>query len=173
VQDAIEHAANLQTLRLNSDYIDLKNRATPFMLAILRIRSLWNSKLRANLATYFAALKAAEIAVANIPPVEIEYLPDDIPVLGDRLPIGTRVYEFDSYSLRLTVSTVESENIAYYSFHPEGVAATYELSNGRSVKSDLQSGFSNIKHYLEGEQANLDLHDAVTARIEELQELLR
>ena len=172
-QDAIEHAANLQTLRLNSDYINLKNRATPLMLALLRVRSLWNSKLRANLATYFAALKAAEIAVANIPPVDIEYMPDDIPVLGDRLPIGTRVYEFDSYSLQLTVSTVESENIAYYSFHPEGVAATYELSNGRSVKSDLSSSFYNIKYYLEGEQANLDLQDAVTARIEELQELLR
>jgi hypothetical protein len=172
-QDAIEHAANLQTLRLNSDYINLKNRATPLMLALLRVRSLWNSKLRANLATYFAALKAAEIAVANIPPVEIEYMPDDIPVLGDRLPIGTRVYEFDSYSLQLTVSTVESENIAYYSFHPEGVAATYELSNGRSIKSDLSSSFYNIKYYLEGEQANLDLHDAATSRIEELQELLR
>lgn len=172
-QDAIEHAANLQTLRLNSDYIDLKNRASPIVLAILRIRSLWNSRLRANLATYFAALKAAEIAVANIPPVEVEYLPDDIPVLGDRLPIGTRVYEFDSYSLRLTVSTVESESIAYYSFHPEGVAATYRLSNGRSVKSDLQSGFSNIEHYLDGDTAKEIMQDSVTARIEELQELLR
>jgi hypothetical protein len=172
-QDAIEHAANLQTLRLNSDYINLKNRATPLMLALLRIRSLWNSKLRANLATYFAALKAAEIAVANIPPVEIEYMPDDIPVLGDRLPIGTRVYEFDSYSLQLTVSTVESENIAYYSFHPEGVAATYELSNGRSVKSDLQSGYSNVTYYLNGSIAKGVMQDAVTARIEELQELLR
>jgi hypothetical protein len=68
---------------------------------------------------------------------------------------------------------VESENIAYYSFHPEGVAATYELSNGRSVKSDLQSGFSNIEHYLDGEIANRRMRDAVTARIEELQELLR
>ncbi len=172
-QDAIEHAANLQTLRLNSDYIDLKNRATPIVLTILRIRSLWNSKLRANLASYFASLKAAEIAVANIPPVEVEYLPDDIPVLGDRLPIGTRVYEFDSYSLQLNASTVKSEIIAYYSFHPEGVAATYELSNGRSVKSDLSSSFYNIKYYLEGEQANRDMQDAVTARIEELQELLR
>jgi hypothetical protein len=172
-QDAIEHAANLQTLRLNSDYIDLKNRATPLMLALLRIRSLWNSKLRANLATYFAALKAAEIALDRYPVLSFEYMPDDIPVLGDRLPIGTRVYEFDSYSLRLTVSTVKSEIIAYYSFHPEGVAATYELSNGRSVKSDLQSGFSNIEYYLDGEQANRRMRDAVTARIEELQELLR
>ena len=172
-QDAIEHAMNLKTIRLHRDYIALKNRATPIVLAILHIRSLWNSKLRANLATYFAALKAAEIAIANIPPVEIEYLPDDIPVLGDRLPIGMRVYEFDSYSLQLTVSTIESESIAYYNFHPEGVAATYRLSNGRYVKSDLSSSFYNIKYYLEGEQANLDMRDAVTARIEELQELLR
>jgi hypothetical protein len=172
-QDAIQHAANLQALKLNRDYISLKNRATPIALAILHIRSLWNSRLRKNLASYFASLKAAEIAVVNIPPVAIEYLPDDIPVLGTRLPIGTCVYEFDSYSLNLHVSTIKSERIAYYTFHPEGVAATYELSNGRSIKSDLQSGFSNIEHYLDGKQARRRMQEAIAARIEELQKLLR
>lgn len=172
-QDAIEHATNLQTIKRHRDYVSLKNRATPIVLAILRIRSLWNSKIRANLASYYASLKATEIELDNNPEITIKYLPDDIPVLGDRLPIGTRVYEFDSYSLNLHVATVESEIIAYYNFHPEGVAATYRLSNGRSVKSDLQSGFSNIEHYLDSEQANRRMREAVTARIEELQELLR
>lgn len=171
--DAIAHAENLKTIRLHRDYIDLKNRITPLALRILRIRSLWNSRLRANVQSYITKLQEAERALSTIPPVEIAYLPDSIPVTGDRIAIGTRVYEFDSYSLQLHVSTVESERISYYDFHPEGVAASYRLSNGRYVKSTLESGFSNIEHYLDAEEANYRMREAVNSRIEELQEQLR
>ncbi len=71
------------------------------------------------------------------------------------------------------MATVESEHIDYYDFHPEGVAARYQLSNGRYVKSDLKSGFSNIEHYLDSAAANKRMRAAVEARIEELQEQLR
>lgn len=171
--DAIAHAQNLQTIRLHRDYLDLKHRTTPFALRILRIRSLWNSRLRENVQRYLTKLQDAEIALTSTPEVEIQYLPDMIPVQGIRIPIGTRVYEFDSYSLQLHVATVESEHIAYYNFHPEGVAATYRLSNGRYVKSDLKSGFYNIEHYLDSVAANKRMRTAVEARIEELQEQLR
>ena len=171
--DAIAHAQNLQTIRLHRDYLELKHRTTPFALRILRIRSLWNSRLRANVQAYLTKLQDAEIALTSTPEVEIQYLPENIPVQGIRIPLGTRVYEFDSYSLQLHVATVESEHIAYYDFHPEGVAATYRLSNGRYVKSDLSSGFSNIEHYLDSATANKRMRAAVEARIEELQEQLR
>jgi hypothetical protein len=172
-QDAIHHAENLKTIRLHREFLELKNRVTPMALKILRIRSLWNSTLRANVQSYLDKLHAAEQALATIPAVEIAYLPDSIPVTGDRIALGTRVYEFDSYSLQLHVSTVESESIRYYEFHPEGVAASYRLSNGRSVNSTLESGFSNIEYYLDSEEANTRMRDAVNSRIEELQEQLR
>lgn len=172
-QDAIAHAENLETLRLVREYFELKNRITPLALRILRIRSLWNSRLRESVQSYIAKLQEAERALSTVPTVEIHYLPDSIPVQGERIPLGTRVYEFDSYSLQLHVATVESEHIAYYDFHSEGVAASYRLSNGRSVKSDLSSGFSNIEHYLDAEEANTRMREAVNSRIEELQEQLR
>ena len=171
--DAIAHAQNLQTIRLHRDYLELKHRTTPLALRILRIRSLWNSRVRANVQRYLTKLQDAEYTLTSTPDVEIQYLPDMIPVQGIRIPLGTRVYEFDSYSLKLHVATVESERIAYYDFHPEGVAATYRLSNGRYVKSDLSSGFSNIEHYLDSDVANTRMRAAVEARIEELQEQLR
>ena len=171
--DAIAHAENLKTIRLHRDYLELKHRTTPFALRILRIRSLWNSRLRANVQSYIAKLHEAEVMLTATPEVEIAYLPDSIPVQGIRIPIGTRVYEFDSYSLQLHVATVESEHIHYYDFHPEGVAASYRPSNGRYVKSDLKSGFSNIEYYLGSAAANKRMRAAVEARIEELQEQLR
>jgi len=171
--DAIAHAQNLQTIRLHRDYLELKHRTTPFALRILRIRSLWNSRLRENVQRYLTKLQDAEIALTSTPEVKVQYLPDMIPVQGERLALGTRVYEFDSYSLRLIASTVEKEVISYYDFHKEGVPATYRLSNGRYVKSDLSSGFSNIEYYLDAEEANTRMRAAVEARIEELQEQLR
>lgn len=172
-EDAIAHAQNLQTIRLHRDYLELKHRTTPFALRILRIRSLWNSRLRENVQRYLTKLQDAEIALTSTPEVAIKYLPENIPVQGERIALGTRVYEFDSYSLQLVASTVEKEVIAYYDFHPEGVPATYRLSNGRYVKSDLSSGFYNIEHYLDAEKANTRMRAAVEARIEELQEQLR
>lgn len=172
-EDAIAHAQNLQTIRLHRDYLELKHRITPFALRILRIRSLWNSRLRANVQRYLTKLQDAEIALTSTPEVKVQCLPDSIPVQGDRIALGTRVYEFDSYSLQLHAATVESEHISYYDFHKEGVPATYRLSNGRYVKSDLKSGFSNIEHYLDAEKANTRMRAAVAARIEELQEQLR
>lgn len=172
-QDAIHHAENLKTIRLRRDYLGLKNRVTAVVLMILRIRSLWNSTLRANVQSYLEKLHAAEQALTSTPEVEIAYLPDSIPVQGDRIALGTRVYEFDSHSLQLHVSTVESEHISYYEFHPEGVAASYRLSNGRHVKSTLESDFYNVKYYLDSYEADTQMRDAVNSRIEELQEQLR
>lgn len=172
-EDAIAHAQNLKTILIQQYYTELKQRTPALALWILRIRSLWNSRLRANVQIYLTELQDVKIAMTATPKVAIQYLPENIPVQGERVALGTRVYEFNSYSLQLIASTVEKEFISYYDFHPEGVPATYRLSNGRYVKSDLSSGFSNIEHYLDAEEANTRMRAAVTERIEELQEQLR
>lgn len=158
---------------LERDLKYLQQANAEFAMKIYRIRAWWNPRIRKAIKRIDAKLKEAETAYHSSISVVVKRVPDSIPVLGDRIAIGTRVYEFDSFSLKLHVATVESEHIRYYDFHPEGVPAIYRLSNGRSVKSDLSSGFSNIEHYLDSDAANTRMCAAVEARIEELQEQLR
>lgn len=162
-------AYNRKSERLRREYFTLANRFSRAVLAIYKLRSLWNSRIANGLRAWQNKVSQARLAYIAGPTIQWVPLPNQIPVQGDRLAIGTRVYEFDSYSLQLRVATVEAEHIYYYSHNATGSAATYTLSNGRSVKSTLESGFTNIEHYLDSKVANARMRTAVQQRIEELQ----
>ncbi len=171
-QEAFIYAYNRKAERLHRDYLKLANRFSRAVVAIYKLRSLWSPRIAEGLKSWQVKVKQAHEAYIAGPAIRFVPLPNQIPVQGDRLAIGTRVYEFDSYSLELKSVTVEAEHISYYSFRSNGTAATYTLSNGRSVKSTLESGFSNIEHYLDADIAKERVRIAIEQRIQELQKQL-
>ena len=147
-----------------------KGRVRGLALLIYRIRSLWNPVLRQSLRKHFDKVEQARIAAESTPEIIVRSLPDMIPVKGTRIPIGTTVYEVDTYALTLRESKVVSETIHYYGFSADGGKAVYTLENGRWLYSTLNSGFSNIRHFLDHEQAVECLRPVLDAKLAELQE---
>ena len=150
-----------------------KGRVSGLALLIYRIRSMWNPVLRQSLRKHFDKVEQARIAAESTPEIKVRSLPDMIPVKGTRLPIGTTVYEVDTYALTLQESKVVSEAIYYYSFHADGGQAVYTLENGRVVYSTFSSGFSNIRHFLDREQAVECLRPVLEAKLAKLQEQIK
>jgi len=175
--EAYRAAFQLQRSRFRREYDQLVAQGKGIGVRILRIRAWWNSHIAKLVQDYDAKVANAKYLAGYPGSLEIdvttEYVPDTIPVKGERIAIGTRVYDFDNHSLILTVAQVTEEHIDYYAFRPEGVAATYRLSNGRYIKSDLESGFCNSEQYLDKDAANTRMREAVSARIAELQEQLK
>jgi len=150
-----------------------KGRVSGLELLIYRIRSLWNPVLRQSLRKHFDKVEQARIAAESTPEITVRSLPDMIPVKGAWLPIGTTVYEVDTYALTLQESKVVSEAIHYYSFTADGGQAVYTLENGRWLYSTFNSGFSNIRHFLDREQAVECLRAVLEAKLAELQEQIK
>ena len=126
--------------------------------------------MRQGLRKHFDKVEQARIAAESTPVIKVRSLPDMIPVKGTRIPIGTTVYEVDTYGLTLQESKVVSEAIHYYGFSADGGKAVYTLENGRWLYSTLNSGFSNIRHFLDREQAVECLRPVLDAKLAELQE---
>ena len=139
----------------------------------LRVRAIWDRRVRESLKQFDRNLEEARKRADSHEPVKVRLLPYDIPVEGTRLAIGTEVYEIDSYAMTFTSSKVVSERIAYYPHKPEGTPAYYALENGRSVKSDLKSGFSNVEHYTDRAAAVQRIRTLWTQRIQELENQLK
>ncbi len=152
-REAVAHADHRMQERLNSELDRIKRRYSSTYLAICRIRARWNSRIRAGLDRYYA--ERAEVAAdALVPPItKIERVPEQIPVLGDRLEIGTTVYLIDTYDVKLRVGKITAERISYYDFRPEGVEAYYELDNKMSINSTLKTTYSNQEVYLDKSEA--------------------
>ncbi len=165
---AMKYAAAQTNHRRLKEYNTLADRYSRLQICIFTLRALWNDKVRAGLARHRDKVAAAQQQLQAAPNIEVRTLPDQIPVRGDRLAIGSTVYMVDSYNLTLRESKVQSETVYYYSFHPEGVAAYYALDHG-SVKSTLESGFSNIEFYLDRDMAVARVHGLWAARIAEIE----
>lgn len=158
--------------RNNEAYTNLLSRAGKAKLFVYKIRAIWDRGIKNALARYDESLEKAKELALSSPTVKVKYLPNQIPVLGQRIAIGANVYEVDTFSLQVEATVVTEENIYYYDFRPEGVTANYRLSNGRCMASDLRSKFSNIEFYLDKDQAYARLKGLVNARMQELQKLL-
>ena len=117
---AASAAFEMKREQLQRELARIELRASAYVLSVYRIRSLWNSKVRESLKRYEQELAKAKHAASNIPQVKVNSLPDEIPVLGQRLALGTTVYEVDSYALTLRIAEIVEERIDYYTFHPEG-----------------------------------------------------
>jgi hypothetical protein len=169
-KEAYNHAKLSKTAILERDYSYLKNAITKFELTIYGIRALWNKNIKALLENYYKDLAEAKAAFYNPPEPHVVLLPQMIHVEGTRLHIGTKVYTVNTYNFSLSEGEVTEEIISYYSSHPDGVLATYKLDNGKYVKSDLNSGFSNIVFYLQKQEAIAHLDRLLEIRIRELQD---
>lgn len=170
-EEAYSHAKLSKTAILERDYSYLKNAITKFELTIYGIRALWNKNIKALLENYYKDLAEAKAAFDNPPEPHVVLLPQMIPVEGTRLHIGTKVYTVDTYNLSFSEGEVTEEIIQYYSFHPDGVPATYKLSDGTEyVKSNLNSGVSNIEFYLQKQEAIDTLDRLLQLRIRELED---
>ncbi len=124
-------------------------------LFVYQIRSLWNPRIRQALRDYFAKLEAARIALDSPATCEIRRLPEQLSFVGQRLAIGQSIYMVDSYTGSLVAGTVTRERVNYYRSCECGVVY-YDTTFGRTIRSDLDSGFSNI-HYFVDESAARDL----------------
>ena len=151
----------------------LENTNRALSTRALRVRALWDRKVRDSLKRFDKNLQDARHRVYNLEPVKVRLLPYDIPVEGTRLAVGTEVYEIDSYAMTIRSSKVVSERIAYYTHKPEGTPAYYTLENGRGVRSDLKSGFSNVEHYTDRGAAVQRIRELWTQRIQELEDQLK
>ena len=165
---AMKYAASQTNHRRLKEYNTLADRYSRLQIRIFALRALWNDKVRAGLARHRDKVAAAQQQLLASPHIEVRTLPDQIPVKGTRLEIGSTVYVIDSYSLTFQASEVQSETVYYYSFHPEGVAAYYALDHG-SVKSTLESGFSNLEFYIDRDTAVARIHALWRARIAEIE----
>lgn len=171
--EAEQRAQTLKKQRLLETLEYQKSRVSGLELLIYRIRSLWNPALRQSLCKHFEKVEQARIAADSTPEITVRLLPDTIPVKGTRIPIGTTVYEVDTYALTLCESKVMSEAIHYYNFSTDGGYAVYTLENGRWLYATLSSGFSNIRHFLDREQAVECLRPVLEAKLAELQERIK
>lgn len=159
--------------RLNYNLRHIRNRYSSIALAVYRIKALWNSKIREGLSRYEQELIEAASNVVVPPEIQVKRAPDQIPVLGTRLPIGTTVYIVDSHDARLHVGKVVAEYISYYDFRPEGVAAYYALDNKMSVESTLKSNYSNHEIYLDRDKATSRLRELMTIKAKQINEQLK
>lgn len=164
---AIAYAKQALQERLKQDY-DRVNCYSRFVLTVYAFRALWNSKLKAALARHYKKVSEARKNMLNPPLVKIDYLPANIPVLGNRLDIGTKIFCIDSYSLTFEEMTVIEENIAYYRHKAEGHTASYRVGPSTYVKSDLSSGYSNKEYYIDKEIATARIKTLLQGKIETL-----
>ncbi len=171
-REAVAHADCRMWDRLLSELARIKRRYSSTYLAICRIRALWNSRIREGLDRYYTERHEAAIA-ALVPPItKIERVPEQIPVLGDRLEIGTTVYMVDNYDVKLRVGKITAERISYYDFRPEGVEAYYELDNKMSINSTLKSNYSNQEIYLDKSEAVNRMRALIADNVHNLQQQL-
>lgn len=171
-KSAIAYAERNMADRMNRELRLVQSRYSWVYLAICRIRALWNSRIRDGLDRYYTERHEAAINALVLPITKIKSVPDQIPVLGDRIPLGTTVYMVDNYDVKLRVGKIISERISYYEFHPEGVAAYYSLDNKMSIDSTLKSTYSNQEIYLDKEQAANRMRALIADKVHALQQQL-
>lgn len=163
---------------LAEDLYHLKNRHSRLALRIFAIRALWNSAIREGLARHRQriadAQEAFDSAVADPKSVVlIDSLPDMIPVLGNRLAIGTPVYSVDTWAVSIKAATITTESINYYESYPDGVAATYTLSDGRYTQSDMKTSYSNVEQFLDKDQAITRLRALMADKVHKIDEQIK
>ena len=171
-ESAVTYADCSMSDRLNRELLNIKNRYSRMYLAICRIRALWNSQIRAGLERHYRKRSDAVINAMFPPVTKIKYAPDQIPMQGTRLALGTLVYMVDNYANTLRVGKIDSERIRYYDFHPEGVAAHYNLDNKMSIDSTLKSTYSNQEIYLDKEQAIARMRELLQQQAEKINKQL-
>lgn len=177
-EEAFRFAYHLKLRRLANDLRNLKARHSGLALQIYAIRALWNSRIREGLAKHKQRIAEAQAALAKAvrdanSAVEIEALPNQIPVLGQRLTVGQPIYVIDLEKLTLASTTVATERIAYYSMCSEGTEAHYTLSDNRYVDSTLKSNYTGLRFYLDKDEAVEVLRGLVYANLTRLQERLK
>jgi hypothetical protein len=169
---AVTYADHRMQDRLADELSQIKRRYSSVYLAVCRIRALWNSQIRDGLNRYYAERHDATIN-ALVPPItKIKSVPDQIPVLGERLAIGTTVYMVDNHDAELRVGKVTAEHIRYYDFRPAGVEAYYELDNRMSIQSTLKSSYSNQEIYLDKDEAISRIRELIQDKVRDLQQQL-
>lgn len=171
-ESALAYADRNMADRMNRELRLVQSRYHPVYLAICRIRALWNSRIRDGLDRYYAERHEAATNALVPPLTKIKYVPDQIPVLGDRLTLGTTVYMVDNYDATLRVGKIIAERISYYDFHPEGVVAYYQLDNNMGIKSTLESSYSNQEIYLDKEKASARMRELVADKVNTLNKQL-
>lgn len=170
---AFMKAQQMLAERYASDYKALTRRLSKMERFIYGIRTIWNSKIRDSLAQYEEKVEAAKKLADCLPAVEVEWLPLVIPCVGDRIPLGTVVYLIDNYSLKFDSAKVVEEDIRYSWASPDGSTAYYTLDNDKTIRSDLDSNFSNQEVYLDKQKAKERFAQLIEERKQTLDERLK
>lgn len=170
--EAVAYADLRMQERLHSELARINRRYSRVYLAVCHIRALWNSRISAGLDRYCRERREAAIQ-ALVPPITtVKHVPEQLPVLGDRLAIGTVVYIVDNYDVKLRVGKIVAERISYYDFRPEGTEAYYELDNKMSIHSTLKSSYSNQEIYLDKIEAVSRMRILLQEKVEALNKQL-
>ena len=154
LEASVKAAREALIARRQREYKDA-DRFSAAELFVYRIRSLWNPGIRQALRDYHAKLEAARIALDSPATCDIRRLPEQLSFVGQRLAIWQSIYMVDTHTGVFIAGTVTRERVNYYRSRDCGVAY-YDTSFGRTIRSDLDSGFSNI-HYFVDESAARDL----------------
>jgi hypothetical protein len=148
---ALEYARKKALANLEVAY-KRADRCSKHTLFVYHIRAKFSSRIKYALAKYYKTRQKAFEALHK--PIEIKEhtLPDQIEVKGTRLAIGANIYRVDTYSGRLEVLKVASEEIkAYPGITP--IAYYHDTTNKYAIQSTLESGLSNIKYLLNKAEA--------------------
>ena len=169
-EEAVKAAREALIARRQREYKEA-DRIGAAALFVYRVRALWNPKIRQALHDYLVKLEAARIALDSPVTCDIRRLPDQLSFVGQRLVIGQSIYMVDSYTGSFVAGKVTIERANYYPHASHGVMY-YDTTFGRTIRSDLDSGFSNI-HYFVDKSAALDLVvKTLEQRFEDVQQQL-
>lgn len=171
--EAVAYADRQAQERATREYVRISRRYSGVYLAVCRIRALWNEKIRDGLARYIAEREHARVEAIIPPLTAVSYVPDQIPVQGDRIPIGTTVYFIDNYNPELRVGKITSEYISHYDHRPDGTAATYQTDINMHIRSTLETSYSNQEVYLDRDEARTRMRDLLRELAIEINEQLR
>ncbi len=170
---AYDYAIATKQESLRRRYNEINARVSSLGRRIFALRALWNSTVRKNLAARYARLAEAKAACDTVPTVEVILLPDQIPVEGERLALGTKVYKIDTWGLTFEELLVTRERISYYSWHNEG-SANYRLSEGNNyVNATLKSVYSNVEFYLDKQKATARIRTLWEQKVHKLEEQIK
>lgn len=171
--EAYIYAYNQKSEHLRREYQLLANRFSRTVVAIYKLRSLWNPRIAEGLKSWKDKVAQAKQAYVIGPKIEVVYLPNQIPVEGDRLAIGTQIYQIDSWNPKIQAYTIDREEISYYPYTEKGVVYYYFNGGNAYVKGDLVSGYSNVEFFLDREKAVARIRSLIDARIQEMNEMLK
>jgi hypothetical protein len=170
-KQAYDFAYDSSMSRKKEIYNELLGRYSSFQMATYKVRAIWNKNFKEGIARHTAKIAAARVDAISVQ-VDITHLPYFVSFEGKRLAVGLTVYIVDTWSMTLKTSTVAEERLRYYG-HTFKSVADYILEDGNTVKSTLESGYTNLQFYTDKELVISMMTQLWQGKIAELEQQMK